>query len=123
MRQAGIRASRPAAWGMGDDAGSGPCTPLPPWSDAPKGRHTMATQLPTIAFGTEPPPDGRAIGTPAVEVPIACSLNDQDRQRRGEEITRLFREGRPEARRLPDGYALRFPGGEGWAEQIGRAHV
>ena len=49
------------------------------------------------------------------DVPIACSLDGEDRQRRGAEIAHLFREGLLEVRRLPDGYALRFPGQPTWA--------
>lgn len=52
------------------------------------------------------------------EVPIACTLGDVDRRQRGEEIARLLRDGKPVARRLPDGYALRFPDGESWATRL-----
>lgn len=52
------------------------------------------------------------------EVPIACTLGVEDRQRRGEEIAQLFGEGLLEVRRLPDGYTLRFPEQEIWASRL-----
>ena len=52
------------------------------------------------------------------EVPIACLLTADDRRLRGDEIVRPLLAGRQEARQLPDGYALRFPGDEGWASRL-----
>ena len=52
------------------------------------------------------------------EPPIACSLSGEDQRRLGDEIARLFRDGRPWARQLPDGYALRFPGEDMWATRL-----
>ncbi|HVC78921.1 MAG TPA: hypothetical protein VNL35_00275 [Chloroflexota bacterium] len=52
------------------------------------------------------------------EVPIACTLGTEDRRHRGEEVAQLFLEGRPEARQLPDGYALRFPSDDLWASRL-----
>jgi len=61
----------------------------------------------------EAPPDPAACA-----LPIACTLAGTDRRQRGEEIERLMREGAPEARQLPDGVALRFPGEEIWASRL-----
>jgi hypothetical protein len=52
------------------------------------------------------------------ELPIACSLGGEDKRRRGDEVALLFRDGRPRARQLPDGYALRFPGEDMWAARL-----
>ncbi|HVA89741.1 MAG TPA: hypothetical protein VNL71_07845 [Chloroflexota bacterium] len=52
------------------------------------------------------------------EAPIVCTLTGMDQKQRGDEIARLFHDGRPEARQLPDGYALRFPGEEIWASRL-----
>jgi len=54
----------------------------------------------------------------ACALPIACTLGGADRRRREDEIERLLREGAPEARQLPDGVALRFPGEEIWAARL-----
>ncbi len=53
----------------------------------------------------------------AQDIPVACSLTEGDRARRGDEITRLF-EGLQETRELPDGYALRFPADAAWAARL-----
>jgi len=50
-------------------------------------------------------------------VPIACTLAGGDRLRRGAEVAGLFR-ARQEVRELPDGYAVRFPGEQVWAERL-----
>lgn len=50
-------------------------------------------------------------------VPIACTLAGGDRLRRGAEVAELFR-ARQEVRELPDGYAVRFPGEQVWAERL-----
>ena len=50
-------------------------------------------------------------------VPIACTLAGGDRLRRGAEVAELFG-ARQEVRELPDGYAVRFPGEQVWAERL-----
>ena len=50
--------------------------------------------------------------------PIACTLSGEDQRQRGDEVARLFLDGRPRARQLPDGYALRFPGEDMWAARL-----
>ena len=52
------------------------------------------------------------------EVPVACLLTPDDRRLRGDEIVRPLLAGYQEARQLPDGYALRFPGDEDWASRL-----
>lgn len=49
------------------------------------------------------------VDQPLLELPIACTLGDEDLRRRSDEIARLL-EGRQEVRQLSDGYALRFRG-------------
>ena len=53
----------------------------------------------------------------AQDIPVACSLSATDQARRGDEIAPLLREAQ-ETRELADGYALRFPGDEGYAARL-----
>ena len=48
---------------------------------------------------------------PVSELPIACSLSEQERVTRGEEISDLFKDVQ-QVHELADGYAYRFPGNE-----------
>lgn len=49
--------------------------------------------------------------------PVACSLSAQEQAARATELQELL-DGQQEVRELPDGYALRFPCEESWAERL-----
>lgn len=49
--------------------------------------------------------------------PVACSLSAQEQGARAMELQELL-DGQQELRELPNGYALRFPGEEAWAERL-----
>lgn len=53
----------------------------------------------------------------AQDIPLACTLSATEQAQRGDEIAPLFAEMQ-EVRELPDGYALRYPGGETWAARL-----
>ena len=56
-------------------------------------------------------------GPVAPGIPVACALSATDQARRGDAIAPLFG-ALQETRELPDGYALRFPGGETRAARL-----
>ena len=51
------------------------------------------------------------------EVPLACTLTGSEQVTRGEEVGDLFKDVL-EVNELADGYALRFPGSDGWANKL-----
>ena len=51
------------------------------------------------------------------ELPIACTLSGVDRQERGEKLARILARAE-ESRRLDEGLALRFPGGDPVLEEL-----
>lgn len=52
------------------------------------------------------------------EIPIACTLTAEEQAAWGAGMGRTIFEGYREARELPDGYALRYPGDEQWARTL-----
>jgi hypothetical protein len=54
---------------------------------------------------------------PVSDLPIACSLSENERVERGEEVSDFFK-GVQQVHELADGYAYRFPGNEEWASKI-----
>lgn len=59
-----------------------------------------------------------ATGDAATEVPIACTLTAAEQVAWSEGLGRTVFAGYEEARELPDGYALRYPGDDGWAQSL-----
>ena len=53
----------------------------------------------------------------AVNVPLVCTLTDPEQKVRGEEVNELFK-GVQQVKELADGYALRFPAGDSWANEL-----
>ena len=53
----------------------------------------------------------------AGETPIACTLSGSELARRGEEVSDLFK-AVEQVSELADGYAFRFPGGDGVAIRL-----
>ena len=51
------------------------------------------------------------------EVPLACSLTELEQVTRKEEVNDLFMHVQ-QVNELADGYALRFPGGDSWANEL-----
>ena len=51
------------------------------------------------------------------EVPLACPLTDSEQVTRKEEVNDLFKHAQ-QVNELADGYALRFPGGDNWANEL-----
>ena len=51
------------------------------------------------------------------EVPLACTLTESERVTRKEEVNDLFKHVQ-EVNELADGYALRFPGGDRWVNEL-----
>jgi hypothetical protein len=51
------------------------------------------------------------------ELPLACSLSASERVTRAEEVSELFKDVQ-QVDELADGYALRFPGSDTWANQL-----
>lgn len=51
------------------------------------------------------------------EVPLACSLTESELVTRGEEVADLFKHVE-QVNELADGYALRFPGSNTWANTL-----
>ena len=51
------------------------------------------------------------------EVPLACTLTESEQVTRKEEIVDLFKHVL-QVNELADGYALRFPGSDGWANRL-----
>jgi len=51
------------------------------------------------------------------EVPLACSLTASELVTRGEEVSDLFKHVE-QVNELADGYALRFPGSDTWANTL-----
>src|SRR5713226_6341737 len=51
------------------------------------------------------------------EVPLACTLTESERVTRKEEVNSLFKHVQ-QVNELADGYALRFPGGDTWANEL-----
>jgi hypothetical protein len=54
---------------------------------------------------------------PVSDLPIACSLSENERVERGEEVSDFFK-GVQQVRELADGYAYRFASNEEWASKI-----
>jgi hypothetical protein len=54
---------------------------------------------------------------PVSDLPIACSLTENERVERGEEVGGLF-QGVQQVRELADGYAYSFSGTDEWADKI-----
>jgi hypothetical protein len=52
------------------------------------------------------------------EIPIACTLNAEEQTAWSTGIGRTIFAGYTEARELPDGYALRYPGDDEWAQTL-----
>lgn len=52
------------------------------------------------------------------EIPIACTLTAEERTAWRDGMGGAVLGGYEEARELPDGYALRFRGDEGWAQTL-----
>ncbi len=52
------------------------------------------------------------------EIPIACTLSAEERSAWQEGMGRTIVEGYEVVRELPDGYALRFPGDDAWANTL-----
>lgn len=51
------------------------------------------------------------------EVPLACTLSDSEQVTRAGEVKDLFKYVQ-QVEELPDGYALRFPGSDTWANTL-----
>ena len=51
------------------------------------------------------------------EVPLACTLSGSEQVTRAEEVNELFK-GVQQVNELADGYALRFPGNDTWANTL-----
>ena len=51
------------------------------------------------------------------EVPLACTLTESEQVTRKEEVVDLFKHVL-QVNELADGYALRFPGSDGWANRL-----
>lgn len=54
----------------------------------------------------------------ATEIPIACTLTAEEQAAWRDGIGQTVLHGYHEARELPDGYALRFPGDGRWAQTL-----
>ena len=52
------------------------------------------------------------------EIPIACTLNAEEQAAWSAGMGRTIFVGYMEARELPDGYALRYPGDDTWAQTL-----
>jgi hypothetical protein len=52
------------------------------------------------------------------DLPIACSLSDEDLRRRREALASDIYKNFEQVDELPDGYAFRYPGGEEWASRL-----
>jgi hypothetical protein len=52
------------------------------------------------------------------ELPIACSLSDEELRRRREALASDVYKNFEQVDELPDGYAFRYPGGEEWAGRL-----
>ena len=52
------------------------------------------------------------------ELPIACTLTAEEQSAWQDGMGRTIFEGYDERRELPDGYALRFPGDDAWANAL-----
>jgi len=52
------------------------------------------------------------------ELPIACTLTAKEQRAWQGGMGRTIFEGYDERRELPDGYALRFPGDDAWANAL-----
>ncbi len=53
-----------------------------------------------------------------LEIPIACTLTAAEQVAWSEGIGRIVFTGYEEKRALPDGYALRYPGDDTWAQTL-----
>lgn len=51
------------------------------------------------------------------EVPLACTLTETERVTRKQEVNDLFKHVQ-QVNELSDGYALRFPGNDTWANEL-----
>jgi hypothetical protein len=51
------------------------------------------------------------------EVPLACTLTASEQMKRSEEVNELFKHVQ-QVNELADGYALRFPEGDTWANTL-----
>src|SRR6516162_6291970 len=51
------------------------------------------------------------------EVPLACTLTESEQVTRGAEVNELFKQVQ-QMNELADGYALRFPGSDAWANTL-----
>jgi hypothetical protein len=52
------------------------------------------------------------------EIPIACTLTDDERAMWRDGVGKTIVHGYDTMRELPDGYAFRFPGDEEWAQML-----
>jgi hypothetical protein len=51
------------------------------------------------------------------DLPIVCTLSEEEQARRGEELEDIFKYIQ-QVQELADGYAFRFPGDAGWARTL-----
>ncbi len=54
----------------------------------------------------------------AAEIPVACTLTADEQAAWRDGIGQVVLDGYDEARELPEGYALRFPGDRQWAQTL-----
>ncbi len=52
------------------------------------------------------------------EIPIACTLTTEEQEAWRDDMGRKIVAGYDAIRELPDGYALRFPGDDAWANTL-----
>ena len=57
-------------------------------------------------------------GHAATGLPIACTLTAEEQAAWSEGLGRTVFAGYEEVRELPDGYALRYPGDDGWIQTL-----
>jgi hypothetical protein len=60
----------------------------------------------------------RAQTTNENAIPIVCSLSEQDKIKRGEELDGGIYKNIQQVQELPDGYAFRYPGDSEWAIKL-----
>jgi hypothetical protein len=65
-----------------------------------------------------PMTDTNQTETPSTEeIPLACTLSQPEQMTRNTELNDLFKHVQ-QTKELPDGYALRFPGSDTWANTL-----
>ena len=69
------------------------------------------------AWKHRPEPPAQSRGVFREEIPLACTLSQPEQMTRNTELNDLFKHVQ-QTKELPDGYALRFPGSDIWANTL-----